>query len=556
MEDGFCRQVRPVSQTCRFICRRARIWFSAGFALAFAAANLGAETPSASEAAGAMADSRTQAELPLWEDAVDDSQGAGAGRTTDSSRKVELWPNIIEELDEAALPPLPAGLEAVPGAGAPGSPSNTWWMNPPMWDANDSSIRLVDQSASQFQDQPIEPPLPIAPQVLPPDSGPPPSPTQFPVKAITDTPLGNLQQPGFLGTNRSLRIGGTRIRYGAQVATLTAYNTNVFGTSSNQQNDFVFYLQPSLVLEAGTKSSVRFVYSPSILKYARFKEFDTVNQNFLFASRLRLNKLEIGMDAAYLTQSGLFLSSQGQAQQRTLMARIFANYRITRKTDFLLAMDGNQIESTPGGNQTGYSFGAGIEHRISPKTSVGIGIMVGHFNLPQGSTDFQNVLIRLRYSPSAKLFFTADGGIQLRQSQTLQGASYATSSPLLEAKVTWLPTRKTTAAMRFFRNVAVDPFVPDAIQTTTGAELELTWQMLPRTKLEGKIGAGFSENTSLAGKEGDSFYFSQGTLAVIYESQEGLNMRVFTGFQQRLDDRNPESNYISTLSGVQLGLGF
>jgi len=473
-----------------------------------------------------------------------------------AAQETDLWPNIVGEMEEVILPPLPREIEALPGAGAPGAASSMWWMNPPMWNAMDSSIRLVEQSASQFQDQPIPALLPSAPELLAPESGPPPSPTQFPVPAITETPLGNLQQPGFLGANRSLRMGGTRIRYGAQVVTSTAYNTNVLGTSSNPQNDFIFYLQPGVVLEVGTKSSVRVVYAPSILKYARFKEFDTVNQNFLFSSRLRLNKLEIGMDAAYFTQSGLFLSSQGQSQQQNLIARLFANYRLTRKIDFMLAVEGNRIDSNPGGIQTGYSFSTAIDHRITRKTSVGIGIMVGHFNLPQGSTDFQNVLIRLRYSPSAKLFFTADGGIQLRQSRTIQGASYATTSPLLEAKVTWLPTRKTTAATRFFRNVAVDPFVPDSIQTTTGGELELTWEMLPRTKLEGKIGAGFAENSSLAGKEGQSFYFTQGTVAVIYESQEGLNLRIFTGFQQRLDDSNPDSNYLSTLSGMTLGLGF
>lgn len=530
-----------------------RTWLWLGVVLLLTPA-LVAQTPSPGTDGASQGGS--PADLPLWNEGAQAPGSLRDGAASSSTRADELWPNIVEELDEASLPMLPKGNQTVPGGGAPGAPLNAWWMKPPMWDAGDSSIRLADQATDHLQDQPVEPPLPMSPEVLAPDSGPPVSPSQFPVQAISEMPLGNLQQPGLLGANRSLRVGGTRIRYGAQIVTSTAYNTNVLGTAQNPENDFVFYLQPALVVEAGTKSSVRFIYAPSILKYARFKEFDTVNQNFLFSSRLRFTKLEIGMDAGYLTQSGLFLGSQGQSEQRTLMARLFGNYRLTRKVDLMLTVEGNQIDSNPGGNQTGIAFGGGIDYRLTRKTTVGIGITIGHYTLPQGTTDYQNFLIRLRYSPTAKLFLTGNGGIQMRQSQTSDGASYATAGPLLDAKLTWLPTRKTTAGLRLFRNVAVDPFVPDSIQTTTGAELELTWQMLPRTKLEGKLGAGFAENTSLAGFEGQSYYFSQGSLALIYQSQSGLNMRVFTSFQQRLDDTNPDSNYLSTLSGMQLGLGF
>lgn len=494
--------------------------------------------------------------LPEWEPAT---HTPGEDVSTPLNAGTQATPDVVAEADGFTLGRREPGAGSSPGSGAAAGAGSMWWMNPPMWNAIDSSIRLVDQSASQLEQMDnkiLEPPLPGAPPVEAPNIGPPNSPSQFPVKDITDTPLGNLEAPGALGARRSLRVGGTRIRYGAQIATSSAYVTNVLGTSQNPQNDFVFYLQPSLVLEAGTKSSIRVIYAPSILKYAQFKQFDTVNQNFLFSSRARFTKLEIGIDAGYLTQSGLFLGSQGQAQQQTLMARVFANYRITRKTDFMLALDAERTESSDGGDQSGFSFGAGIEHRLTRKTSVGIGIMIGQFYLPQGTTNFQNVLLRLRYSPSAKLFFTADGGIQLRQSRTLQGEAYSTAGPLLEAKVTWLPTRKTTAAARVYRNVAVDPFSPDSIQTTTGGELEITWQMFSRTKLEGKIGSGFAENTSLSGSEGQRYFFNQGTLSVIYNSEEGMNLRVFTGFQQRLDTANSINNYLSTLSGMQLGLDF
>lgn len=563
MEAGFRHELSRARHAAREERRRTEIACAMALLLAaFFPHDAGAQVPSVSSAATASTGADVLDPLPSWDTSTALPGSSVSGPVNSDTRQ---YPDVVGEADRAVLDTsggASAGasnstLKTGRGAfGAGASAGSMWWMNPPMWNAIDSSIRLVDQSANHLDKQIEEPPLPAGPVIEAPNIGPPPSPSQFPVNDITDTPLGNLEAPGMLGARRSLRIGGTRLRYGAQISTSGAYVTNVFGTSQNPQNDFIFYLQPALVLEAGTKSSVRVIYAPSILKYARFKQFDTVNQNILFSSRTRFNKLEIGMDAAYLTQSGLFLSSQGQAQQQSLMARVFSNYKLTKKTDLMLALETQRTDSGDGGNQSGYSFGTGLEHRLTRKTSVGIGLMIGHFYLPQGTTNFQNLLLRLRYSPSAKLFLTADGGIQLRQSRTMQGQSYNTAGPLLEAKLTWLPTRKTTAAVRIFRNVSVDPFSPDSIQTATGGELEITWQMLNRTKLEGKIGSGFVENTSLSGQEGQSYFFNQGTLAVIHNSQDGMNFRVFTGFQQRLDTANALNNYLSTLSGMQLGLDF
>lgn len=506
----------------------------------------------------------------MWGVGPEGALPSGAG-------SVEVLPNVVEELE--AMPSLDVGTAEespapgqsevnqdgaaatgfeglIPGSGAPGTPYNIWWMNPPVYNVGDSSLRILDQNLLQFQESPAVAPEMEAPLPIPLDAGPPDRAPQFPVNSLTDVPLGNLSTTGFFGPNRSLRIGGTRVRYGAQLSGSTAYNSNVFGSAQNPEGDFIFMLQPAIALEVGQKSSVRIFYAPSILKYARFKQFDSINQNLLFSSRLRFNKLEVGLDAGYLTQSGLFLSSQGQSRQENLQARAFANYQITRKTSFLVSADLVNIQTSPGGNQSGISFGGWLDYRYSRKTSVGIGITVGSYVLPEGTTNYQDFLLRLRYSPSAKLFFTAEGGIQFRQSITAEGASYATTTSLLEAKASWLPTRKTVVALRFFRNIAVDAFAPDSLQVITGAELELTWQLFTKAKIEAALASGMVENTALSGGVGETYNFNAGSISFIYQPNDGTNFRIFTSLQQRYGDPVPESNYLSTTTGVEFGLGF
>ncbi|MCX7868775.1 MAG: hypothetical protein N2322_02385, partial [Terrimicrobiaceae bacterium] len=132
--------------------------------------------------------------------------------------------------------------------------------------------------------------------------------------------LGSLNAPNWLRANRSLRVGTARVRYAIEADAQGAFATNVLGTSDNPQNDFLFTLQPAFYAEMGTKNQVRFLYMPTLVRYQKFRQFDAFNQSFLFGSRFRAAKLQLGLDVSYVTQSGLFLSSAGQARQQSLIA--------------------------------------------------------------------------------------------------------------------------------------------------------------------------------------------------------------------------------------------
>lgn len=482
---------------------------------------------------------------------------ATAGPTAAAAAPV---PDVLEALESLQLAPdLPPWIDSEAHAG-PLSPQATprrigdneftGGLTAPVA-APDAAAAALDapplpEGGDALTSPSLEASLPRAPE-----GAPAPLQPVFPAQSLENQPLGVLNPPGFLNSKRGFQLGGGRVRYGAQIEAGLAYNDNVLGTPSNPQGDVIFSLQPSIYLETGKKTNVRFLWAPSVMKYARFKRYDTVNQTFLFSSRTRLTKLELGLDASYITQSGLFLNSQGQASQKTLFARLFGTYPLTRKTTLNMALEGSGVESDPGGRSFQGSFNTSVDFRYSSKTTVGAGINVGYFNSSSGTTTYQTFLLRLLYNPTARLTFSGEGGIQFRQSPGSGGG--AASTAVMSLLLSYRPSDKTTISGRFFRNVDVDTFAPGDLQIVTAIQGSISWQATERAQIEASVLSGYSESTSNDGN--GNYFFNQANLAVSYALLDDVNVRVFSNLQQRLRDTQGD-NYFSTTSGMSLGMRF
>lgn len=376
----------------------------------------------------------------------------------------------------------------------------------------------------------------------------PPGPTQ------QQRALGTIGAPSFFGAKRSLAIGGSRVRFGVAIDAGAAYNNNVFASPTQPQGDMIFTLQPTLYLETGKKGNIRFLWSPSFLRYAKYKQFNAVDQTFLFSSRYRWTKLRVGLDASYLAQSGLFLNSQGQAQQKAVYARLFAGYALTKKTEMLFNFDGTVTDSTPGGRQFQGTLTTSVDYRYSRKTTFGAAIALGYFYSPTGMTTSESFLLRLLYNPTSKLVFRGEGGLQFRQSSSSSGGSSAATS-VMNLSLAYRPSSKTYVALRFFRNVDMDAFNAGNLQITTSLESNASWRIFHSTTLQGGLGVGRVENLGMNGQEIGTYNYVQANLAVSCLLTEEVNLNLFNNLQQRLND-TLGNNYLSNTSGMSLGLRF
>jgi len=479
-----------------------------------------------------------------------------------TAQPAPFQPNILDGLEGIELTNDPSSLE--PGASpmlSRLSPYREALRPSPTYKVSS----FIDQAAPALGGPDLSLPIPNeAPQApIPanidsaaaPEIGTPLEQPMFPPQSLGWQSFGNVSAPKFLSARRSIPIGGGRVRYSAEVVGGVAYNNNVFGTASDTKGDVVMSLQPTVYVEAGKKGSIRFLWAPSVYKYAKYKQFDSVNQTFLFSSRYRITKLTLGLDASYVTQSGLFLNSQGQSKQSTLLARIFASYPLTRKTDMFFAAEASQTSAEPGGNQFQGSLSASVDYRYSRKTTVGGGINLGYYNSPNGSMTYQSFLLRLLYNPTSKLTFSADGGLQFRQSTSSTSGSSTSSTAILSAVLGYRVSSKTSLSLRFFRNVEVDAFNSANLMTVTGLEGTLGWQMTKRAFLNATLLGGNVEQSTLGGAADGSYSFVQGTVSISYVLLQDVNVRVFNSFQQR--SRGAEgTNFSSNTSGMSLGARF
>lgn len=368
-------------------------------------------------------------------------------------------------------------------------------------------------------------------------------------------PLGAIGAPTFLSTKHSFPVGNSRVRFGVSVDAGAAYNNNVFASPSNPQGDMVFALQPTIYLETGKTGSIRFLWAPSFLEYAKYKQFNSVNQTFVFSSRYRWTKLRVGLDASYLAQSGLFLNSQGQAQQKAVYARLFAGYALTKKTEVLFNFDGTVTDSNPGGRQFQGTFTASVDYKYSSKTTFGAAVALGYFYSSAGMTTSESFLFRLLYNPTSKLVFRGEGGLQFRQSGSSTGGSSSAATSVMNLSLTYRPTSKTYVSLRFFRNVDMDAFNAGNLQITTSLESAASWKVFDSLTLDGALGAGRVENLAMNGQEVGTYNYVQANVAVSYLLSDEVNLRLFNNLQQRVNDTQG-NNYLSNTSGMSLGLRF
>ena len=380
--------------------------------------------------------------------------------------------------------------------------------------------------------------------------------------SMQQRPLGTLGVPTFLSAKHSFPVGGSRVRFGVSIDAGVAYNNNIFAAPTNPQGDRIAALQPTFYLETGKKGTMRFLWAPSILRYAKYTQLNSVNQTFVFSSRYRWTKLRVGLDLSYIAQSGLFLNSQGQAQQKAVYARLFSGYALTKKTDLIFNFDGTVTEASPGGKQFQGTLTAGVDYRYSPKTTFGFAVAPGYFYSSMGTTASASLLLRMLYKPTSKLTFRGEGGVQFRQSSASGGGSSGSAggsstamTPVINLAVLYNPTSKTYVTLRFFRNVDMDAFNAGNLQITTGIESGVSWKILHSLTLEAALAAGLVENVGMSGQELGTYNYFQGNLALTYLVTDAVNFKIFNNLQQRANSTQG-SDYLSNTSGMSLGMKF
>lgn len=373
---------------------------------------------------------------------------------------------------------------------------------------------------------------------------------------VTDAPMipepgSNLEKP----IAQRLKVGSIRMALDVVASAAAVYN--VLGSTTNPQTDMAYTLMPRLFIEAGTKGQFRLAYTPSFVRYSKFKDLDTANQSLSMDVTYPFSKLRVGASFSYQTQQGLFLNNQsGVAQQTTTIATLGASYPITPKLNASLGWTGIMENNEPGGEK--------IENNLTLNTTFGRGgriayggiLQVGNVQAPVGDQNYVTLQADASYKPDFHWRFSGRAGVNYR---ILDPAPLDTPDPLitpvfdLNASYHW--SANAAALLRVYRYVGTDTFNSVNLNIQTGAELGFLLRAYRKTDIKFLLGFGASELLSNVEGGASNFSFVQGGLSVSYTVVKVMDVILFGNVQQRFAD-SQGLNYLSGTLGLGLNLRF
>lgn len=332
---------------------------------------------------------------------------------------------------------------------------------------------------------------------------------------------------------------------------------NVLGSTTNPQSDMVYALSPRFYLEAGTKGFFRLSYSPSFLRYSKFKNLDSDNQNLSVSVTYPFSKLRVGASFSYLTQSGLFLNNpSGQGQQDSVFGSLSASYPLTTKTNLSVGWMGVIQRNDPGGRKLENYANLGLSYTPGAKATFGGLLRLGNIEAPAGDQNFFSLQGEASYRWDFHWRFSARAGVDCR---FLSPPPYGQSSPMvtpvfdLNASYHW--TANATALLRLYRFVGTDTFTSVSLNIQTGAELGFLLRAYRKTDIKFLMTVGYTEMFAEVESGEQNYAFVQGGMSVSYTVMKWMDVILFGNVQQRFQD-SQGLNYLSGTLGLGLNLKF
>ncbi len=373
---------------------------------------------------------------------------------------------------------------------------------------------------------------------------------------VTDVPL--IPEPGSSLDKPiapRLKAGPWRMALDVVASAATVYN--VLGSTTNPQSDMAYTVMPRFFLEAGTKGSFRLSYSPSFVRYSRFKDLDSANQNLSVQVTYPFSKLRVGAGFSYLTQSGLFLNNQsGQGQQDNTMATLEASYPFTSKINASLGWMGLMQSSDPGGEKIENNLTLNVNYGRGDKVTPGVLFQVGNVQAPGADQNYVTLEGEVAYRYDYHWRFSARAGVNYRTlSPPPIGVSDPLITPVFDLKGSYHWSANAAALLRLYRYVGTDTFNSVSLNIQTGAELGFLLRAYRKTDVKLLLAFGYNELFSNMEDANSNYSFVQGGISVSYTVVKMMDVVLFGNVQQRFAD-SQGLNYLSGILGVGVYLRF
>lgn len=283
------------------------------------------------------------------------------------------------------------------------------------------------------------------------------------------------------------------VLHGSATAT---YDSNIFISSSNEQEDFIFTIAPGVAIGRGEfrnelaslgsyetrfnpdrsdmvegENYIFVHYVPSVTLFADHGSENSFDHDVTLAGQYEWKRLTIGLKARFQTMNLPDVDLGERVERNLFTGALTSKYDYSAKTSFefnlfnyLRDYAGDRVDSAE------YRGQAWVNYQVRPKITLGVGFTYGQVDLSRGpSQSYEQVLARLRYRATEKLRFDLRAGVEFRHIRGLTD----TTNGIFGLSVSYAPFDGTTVFLQSYRRTVTSANSVPSNYTVTGVEAQI-----------------------------------------------------------------------------------
>ena len=309
------------------------------------------------------------------------------------------------------------------------------------------------------------------------------------------------------------------------------YDDNIYLDESDEEDDFIFTISPTLSIISGREGTAQntysFSYTPSFLFYMDNSSEDTLDHRASFRFTKQMPKSKIAFNLDFTDTEGSDRHASGSVARTRLAGALHYNYLMTGKTrlDLLATTDLNEFKTAGYNDQMNYGLRASVLYQATGKLAIGPSFGYRHTGVDVGQD--QNTYdfgLKADYIATGKTVFTGTVGYNLR---TFDGSGAASDESTIawSMGVRYAATAKTSLRSTFYREPKVSYNFVSSGYMATGISLSASHQYSARVKFFGLVSYENDDyyGTGVGGSSHESDYVTA-TLGGNYQMQNGLTL--------------------------------
>ena len=366
------------------------------------------------------------------------------------------------------------------------------------------------------------------------------------------------------------------VLHGSATAT---YDDNIFISSTNTQEDFIFTIAPGMAIGRGefknelanlssyenrfdpdrsdmvAATNYIFVhYVPSVTLFADHSSEDSFDHDLTLDGQYEWKRLTLGIKARFQTLNLPDVDLGERVERHLFTGALTSHYDYSGKTSFELNFF-NYIRDNAGARVDTVEFReqAWVNYQVRPKITLGVGFTYGQVDLSRGpDQSYEQVLARVRYRATAKIRFDLTAGGEIRD---VHGVTSRTNG-VFSLGVSYAPFDGTSVFLQAYRRTVTSANSTPANYTLTGVDAQIRQRFARRFYFVVAAGyqrADYQYFASPAQRTDDIFYIHP---SVGVDVTRWLSCEVGAEYRQDDSTREPSSTFSETTVYFQVNVFF